>query len=261
VHHRLCTIAVNDQRGKGSAMRFMFAVQFVVLQMFMIDCATGQQYYSFEEACRKAGWTTGACAPKSPKASECVSIVGNAFHAERFPQQPCIPVTLAPVVDSEIVVEMIGLQNIPKLNELKVTVGRSVGFKNAVALFHNGSRMVIYDPEWARSDDPQSYLVLAHEMGHHFCGHTIANANSEPQQTELEADRFSGAAIKRFETYHNKAFLAQALVAAAQLYSIAGSRSHPPRAERVAAVTLGYNDGSACGNLAPGISGWTNQNR
>jgi hypothetical protein len=152
---------------------------------------------------------------------------------------------------------MIGLPNISKINDLKVTIGRSVGFMNAVALFNNGSRMIILDPEWAKSATAEAYLVLGHEAGHHFCGHVL---NADPlarKRQELEADQFSGAAIKRFEAYHGRAFLQGALQAATTLYFASEGASHPPREARLEAIMAGYTSGSSCGTLSPGIRGYT----
>lgn len=104
-------------------------------------------------------------------------------------------------------------------------------------------------------------MVLGHEAGHHFCRHSIEGAKLNPHEYELEADRFAGASIKRFETYHGKAVLNDALNAAERLYSASGSQSHPPRTARIRAIFLGYNSGSPCGNLSPGIRGFSPQPR
>ena len=217
-----------------------------------------QQYYSFEEACRRGGQTTGACAPKSTQEQYlgCVKGDGNAFHAEKF-DGGCIETTLSPSLDSEIFVELVGLPNINIINELQLTIGRGTNFKNAVALFYNKSRMIIHDPQWAKSSTAEFYLVLGHEAGHHFCGHVLGQDPLAIKRQELEADRFSGASIKRFEVYHGKAFLGDALKAAGRLYAASGSRSHPPQETRIDAIMLGYNSGSPCGNLAPPIRGFS----
>jgi hypothetical protein len=226
--------------------------------------ALAQQHYTFEEACRRAGMTTGACAPKSqqPQTTICTHFGRNAFHAEAYAGAGCTQVTLSPVLDAELFIEMVGIPNASKINELGLTIGRSTGLKNAAAFFHDdGSRWMTYDPDWARAATAEAYLVLGHEAGHHFCGHTLATVKIDPKQRELEADRFSGASIKRFEVYHGKPFLDGALKAAERLYSQDGSRSHPPRAARLEAVLLGYKTGSQCGNLAPAIRGYSPQAR
>jgi hypothetical protein len=228
------------------------------------NTVTAQRTYSFEEACRNAGMATGPCAPKSqrPQSAQCVRTAGNAFHADKAPATAdCLPTVVAPSGDIEVFIEMIGLPNIPKINELNLTIRRSAQFNNALALFQDGGRMIIFDPAWARSMTAEAYLVLGHEAGHHFCGHTIRGFQSNPKEAELEADRFSGASIKRFEAYHQQAFLAAALTAAQRLYSEQGSRTHPPRAARIEAVMLGYREGSPCGDLAAGIPGYSPQRR
>jgi hypothetical protein len=120
-----------------------------------------QQYQNWEDVCRSIGQTTGACAPKAQRERSigCVPIAGNAFHAEKS-TAGCIKTTLSPGDDAQIFVELIGLQNLHKVNELKLTIGRTTGFNNAVALFHGGSRMIIHDPAWARVAAAEFYLVL-----------------------------------------------------------------------------------------------------
>jgi hypothetical protein len=238
----------------------MAALSVLLWPLFLCDWAFAQyKFDNWQDVCRHLGSTTGACAPKSQleRPLGCVRLGGNAFHAEKSGVGDCLQTTLSPADDAQIFIELVGLPNISRINELKLTIGRSVGFKNAVALFHKGSRMIIHDPAWARAARAEFYLVLGHEAGHHICGHTVGAAERSPQEAELEADRFSGASIKRFEVYHARAFLADALKAAERLYSAAGSRSHPPRADRVAAIMLGYNSGSPCGNLAPPIRGYS----
>lgn len=243
-------------------MKIAFLLLLPPLAFF--DCvAVAQQHYTFEEACRRAGMTTGACAPKSqqPQSGMCTNVGRNAFHAEDYSGSGCTKVTVAPILDAELFIEMVGIPNASKINELGLTIGRSAGLKNAAAFFHDGSRWVAYDPEWAKAATAEAYLVLGHEAGHHFCGHTLEGAKIGPKERELEADRFAGASTKRFEIYHGKAFLDGALVAAERLYSIEGSRSHPARVARVEAVQLGYKSGSPCGNLAPAIRGYSPQAR
>ncbi|HZO21474.1 MAG TPA: hypothetical protein VFB37_03145 [Steroidobacteraceae bacterium] len=238
-------------------MRRPFVLQTLLLSSMLFgDCAVAQRTYTFEEACRNAGWTTGPCAPQQQaQPLGCVPLGGNAFHAEAFSGN-CIPATLSPALDAEIFIEMIGLPNIPKINELRLTIGRTSNQNNAFATFHNGGRLLIIDPVWARSG-VEAYLIIGHEAGHHFCGHTLPGFKGRPKEAELEADRFSGASIKRFEIYHRRAFFTEALKAAERLYSEDGNRTHPPRAARINAITQGYLSGSPCGNLAPAIPGFS----
>ena len=224
--------------------------------------ALGQRHYSFEEACRNAGLTTGPCAPKAQQGFPigCVKTTGNAFHAEKA-SSDCVQTSLAPAEDAQILVELFGLPNIAKINQLRLTIGRTSDFNNAVAVFYNSGRMIIHNPAWAKTATAEFYLVLGHEAGHHLCGHLLENDPTRRKQLELEADRFSGASIKRFEAYHAKSFLNNALKAAARLYSEGGSRSHPDRAARIEAIMRGYNSGSPCGNLSDGIRGYAPKQR
>ena len=206
--------------------------------------------------------TTGACAPKAQQGFSlgCVKVTGNAFHAEKA-SSGCLQTTLSPAEDAEIFVELFGLPNLAKINELRLTIGRTSKFNNAVALFHNGSRMIVHDPAWARTATAEFYLVLGHEAGHHVCGHVLESDPFKRKQHELEADRFSGASIKRFEAYHGRSFLNEAVKAGTRLYSEAGSNSHPERVARIEAIMLGYNSGSPCGNLVEGIRGYSPKQR
>ena len=238
-------------------MRKTCAVGLLFL-LLLSNSLAAQKTYTFEEACRLAGNTTGPCAPSQQRQGEtCLAIFGNAFHGEAAPKS-CIGAVVSPVFDSEVFVEMIGLRDIGKINDLKLTIYRSVHpINNAYASFLDGKRLIILDQEWVRAGGAEAYLVLGHEVGHHFCGHLVADPQRSDHEIELEADRFSGAAIKRLEVYHRKGFLDEALRAATRRYPEIGSPSHPPRAARVEAIKLGYAAGSRCGNLAAPVPGFS----
>ena len=124
---------------------------------------------------------------------------------------------------------------------LKFSVGRSLGIKNGFAVIMQGERYIVFDPAWyADASKVSRYLVLGHEIGHHVCGHTKGTRMSR-WEVELEADRYAGAAIRRAG-----GALEQVLQAAARRYSTEGSRTHPPRADRLAAIRAGFNNGSPC---------------
>lgn len=230
----------------------------IVAAVLLCLPAVAQRTYTFEEACRLAGNTTGPCAPKSQQKqpTKCMNLIGNAFHADQA-EDACVQGELAPVLDAEIFIEMIGIPNIAKINELKLSLWRSTKLNGAKAGFLDGARVIAFDPVWAKAASAEAYLIFGHEAGHHFCGHSIASNQANPREQELEADRFAGAAIKRFEVYHGKPFLAEALKAGERLFAAEGGRSHPPRAARLEAVRQGYNAGSPCGNLAPAIRGYS----
>lgn len=74
--------------------------------------------------------------------------------------------------------------------------------------------------------------IIAHEIGHHYCRHL--HKLPSPKQ-ELEADRFSGAAMRRMN------FSKQDALSAAPLLDKRPSKSHPGRDERVKWILMGWN--------------------
>jgi hypothetical protein len=173
----------------------------------------------------------------------------SAFHPEKFG----VPAKLeAPVVsDVEIFVELIGLPNAAKINTLHLQIRRVLGFNDAAALEGEGCPTIVFDPNFAAGDTAGFYLVLAHEAGHHFCGHTTGDVQGDHAQRELEADQFGGSSIKRFEVYHNRPFFADVFATAATRYPEGGSALYPARTSRLEALKRGYFEGSSCGGLAP----------
>ena len=55
-----------------------------------------------------------------------------------------------------------------------LSVRRSTGLRNGMATIANGKRLIVYDPFWFGGLGSQGSrtLLLAHEIGHHVCGHT-----------------------------------------------------------------------------------------
>jgi hypothetical protein len=256
-------------------MNRLFAILVLLSATGLSQTAIAQRHYSFEEACRLSGQTTGPCARKGAQAQEtmCVQLSGNAFHENKL-QKGCHKVSLAHVFDNQILVEMIGIQNLAKINDLRLTIARTAGIANGVALFYksapgcqcgqfragkmaSGSRMIVFDPEWAATRTAEVYLIMAHEAGHHFCRHSLGQDPLNRKTEEIEADQFAGASIRRFEIYHGRRFLDDALKAASRLYRAEGNRRYAGRAERIEAIKLGYNQGSPCGNFAPPLPGFT----
>lgn len=173
-----------------------------------------------------------------------------AFHEEQF-RDANIRVEPHAVNDVEIFIELVGIPNAGKINELRLQIRRSLGLKNAVAFYGQGYRSIAYDPHWAAAATPEFYLVLGHEAGHLFCEHVVGGGSRSRLEQELEADRFGGASVKRFETYHNRSFFPAVLAAASIRYPEQGSALYPPRAARLDALRTGYAQGSPCGGLAP----------
>jgi hypothetical protein len=105
---------------------------------------------------------------------------------------------------------------------------------NAIATVLDGNRILVYDRHLSSlvgSDGAET--LIAHEVGHHFCGHL----NSEPShELELKADRFAGATLKLMGRTLESA------LAAVPLFDERPSKSHPEKRLRIEAITAGWND-------------------
>jgi hypothetical protein len=174
-----------------------------------------------------------------------------AYHAELLARDQGLKLEPPVAGDAELLVELIGLPNAPKINELCLQLRRTLGFRNALSFENGGYRTTVYDPDWAAFDTPAFYLALGHEVGHHFCGHTVGASQAPQSQKELEADEFAGASIKRLEIYQNRHLFSQVLAAASAKYPEQDPILGLSRASRLAAIERGYVSGSACGSLAP----------
>lgn len=103
-----------------------------------------------------------------------------------------------------------------------------------------GERFIIYNPDWVRRELSESRWgvvgLLAHEIGHHLQGHTLDCGEGNPAD-ELEADRFAGNVLGKLGATERQA------VELWEQLGEQGSETHPPRAERLTAVALGWNNG------------------
>lgn len=117
---------------------------------------------------------------------------------------------------------------------------------NAYAfLSSRGERYIVIDNQWLTAIGSKNWFILgviAHEIGHHLCGHTSVNKEltyAESQKQELEADKFAGFILQGLG-----ATLDQALSSINTLvpneeddtYS-----THPKRSRRLVAIKAGYN--------------------
>lgn len=111
----------------------------------------------------------------------------------------------------------------------------------AIAAVRGTQRYIVYDTKWFTFADDRvswySVYVLGHEIGHHIYGHTYRRQR-HPHQAELDADRFGGWAVARLGGRLDQA------LAFTRVFSETGSRTHPPRNKRIAAIREGWLTGS-----------------
>ncbi|MDD2792891.1 MAG: hypothetical protein PHD73_06910 [Sediminibacterium sp.] len=82
--------------------------------------------------------------------------------------------------------------------------------------------------------------VLAHELGHHFNGHSLDGIGSRPDK-EIEADEFAGFILQKLGAKEDDAVSIFSF-----LNETDGPPTHPVKSKRYAAVSRGWN--SAAGN-------------
>lgn len=119
-------------------------------------------------------------------------------------------------------------------------VVRAGGVANAVAVIRGERRYVIYNQFFVHNltqktgDHWAAISVLAHEIGHHLNGHTLAPI-TDRYRTELEADYYSGFVLQRLG-----ASLEDARRAIELFGNHRSTATHPARHDRLAAVTNGW---------------------
>lgn len=115
------------------------------------------------------------------------------------------------------------------------------GINNAYATIIRNKRYIVYDNNFLENLDSYartkwaSISVLAHEMGHHYRNHVIDAQGSTPPK-EIEADYFSGYVMAKLGSTLN-----EAIAAMEQIASPRASSTHPAKADRLAAITRGWN--------------------
>src|SRR5919112_5314212 len=121
------------------------------------------------------------------------------------------------------------------------TLREQNGINNAYATIMNNRRYIIYDNAFLENLDSYaktrwaSISVLAHEMGHHYRNHVIDNRGSTPPK-EIEADYFSGYVMAKLGATLDESIRGMSLIASPR-----ASASHPAKADRLDAITKGWN--------------------
>ncbi|HYC39033.1 MAG TPA: hypothetical protein VEB63_00990 [Chitinophagaceae bacterium] len=118
---------------------------------------------------------------------------------------------------------------------------RTANIQNAAAVVYGGRRYILYNPNFINSlvrtsgNRWSAISVLAHEIGHHLNGHTLTGQGSQPA-IELEADEFSGFALRKMGATLADAQAAMKLIANQQ-----ATATHPGRTSRLAAIEKGWD--------------------
>ena len=137
-----------------------------------------------------------------------------------------------------------------KLNQ-NFVIEQAPGIENCYAVIERGRRMIRYDNDFLERTDQMartkwaSISIMAHEIGHHICGHTQDNIGSTPSK-ELEADKFSGIVMASLG-----ATLEQAKAAMNAVSSEQASSTHPGKRDRLSAIALGWQSVNKDGTVTP----------
>ena len=113
---------------------------------------------------------------------------------------------------------------------------------NAVATKINSDRLIIIDPDFLQTientskDKFTSYLILAHEIGHHLNAHTEQTKNPSPWWNELEADQFAGSVLQKLGISSSTINSVTDLIAP----EYSQSETHPEWQARMKAAINGY---------------------
>lgn len=179
------------------------------------------------------------------KVSFACNFFGNSTHYE--------PVSAAEVSDenaekwmNELITKItavVGLRNRFRLMALQ-------NFNNCAAVCFNNEtgqeRFIQFDRQFLENFQKRTNNkwfvtgVLAHELGHHFNGHSLDGIGSRPDK-EIEADEFAGFILQKLGAKETEAESIFSF-----LNETDGPPTHPIKSKRYAAVSRGWN--SAAGN-------------
>ena len=191
----------------------------------------------FLSACTQPADTTIKQNDLPPNANKNIMLISRGCNFNNSVEQQSVAIYPARAREKD------QIQNISKYAGLPTNFEiYSADIANAVAFIHEGKRMIIYDRRLLDITDQysssywSSMSILAHEIGHHLSGHTLASTGSN-FKLELEADQFSGFVLQKMGANLSDAQYAMQILADEQ-----GSFSHPGRAARLAAIKKGWEE-------------------
>lgn len=127
---------------------------------------------------------------------------------------------------------------------------KAANVENAAAIIYDNKRYILYSQNFISQMQQATHTnwaaisILAHEIGHHLNGHTLAYGGSRPSN-ELEADEFSGFVLRKMG-----ASLAEAQAAIRMLADDQGTTTHPPRSARLEAIAVGWKQADEHNSIA-----------
>jgi hypothetical protein len=123
--------------------------------------------------------------------------------------------------------------------------------KTAVAYISDGKRHIGYNPDFfveilEKTGTQWSIIsILAHEIGHHLCGHTLTPKQIDITK-ELQVDKFSGFILNKMG-----ATLEESKIAMLTIGSDLDTLNHPPKQVRLDAIEVGWNEAESQKSMAP----------
>lgn len=136
------------------------------------------------------------------------------------------------------------------VKEIMNAIGLEQGFKvkasdkalNIEAVISHRKKYIIYNPSFmnwvsnATNDKWAAIALFAHEIGHHFYGHTSKRGGSSPQ-LELQADEFAGYVLRKMGATLDEAQLVMFYIS-----TTGASKTHPGRTDRMLAIQKGWDN-------------------
>ncbi|SEW49966.1 hypothetical protein [Chitinophaga arvensicola] len=119
----------------------------------------------------------------------------------------------------------------------------------AVMTRGDSTRYILYNRSYldklvAKNTDWVAFAIFAHEVGHHFLGHSMRSQSltyAISRQRELEADFFSGYIIKKLKGTLQNAESGIMAVNNHPTPELEAGCTHPTKAKRLIAIEKGYN--------------------
>ena len=153
------------------------------------------------------------------------------------------------------------LRDLGKLQDILVL--ESQGFRNGVAMMWTNFsgkkvKVLVYDPAEIYRDRVHSkrnwgsaVFTIAHEIGHHVCGHIAAGGGSSPSR-EIEADTVAGRILRHsvWRDFFGDTSFEEIEQIMRWTLSPDASSTHPGVTQRLEAFRAGWNGAAICRDAA-----------